>query len=129
MRVLIVDDFEDCTQALAALFRLDGHETAEADGGPAALRLAASFRPDVLLIEPAVGGNSGFELCRTLRRQPEPVKVAIAITYLGGPDARQACGLAGFDAYFLKPASYDAVAAVVDELVRQREPVGVGRLR
>ena len=129
MRVLIVDDFEDCTEALAALFRLDGHETAEAEGSPEALRLAASFRPDVLLIEPAVGGNSGFELCRTLRRQPEPVKAAIAITYLDSTEARQACGLAGFDACFLKPASYDALAAVVDELVRRREPASIGRPR
>lgn len=41
-----------------------------ASTGAEALRLAAELRPDVVLVDIDLGGESGFELARRLDRQP-----------------------------------------------------------
>jgi CheY-like chemotaxis protein len=45
LRVLVVEDDDDCAQSMALLLRLDGHEVAVARRGPDALEAARQGPP------------------------------------------------------------------------------------
>ena len=70
-RLLVVDDNRDAADSLAVLLRLQGHEVRVAHDGPAALELAASFRPDVAFLDIGMPGMDGYEVARpAARRRP-----------------------------------------------------------
>src|SRR5262249_23119107 len=50
-RVLVVDDNRDSAESLAAVLRLDHHETAVAYAGKEALLIAERERPDLILLD------------------------------------------------------------------------------
>jgi CheY-like chemotaxis protein len=117
MKVLIVDDLVDTTEAMGMLFRMDGHEAAEAQSALRALRIGKTWRPDAVLIDLQMPGMNGFDLCRAIRRDAPWVEVVIAISGLTGDGVRRACEDAGFDAYLLKPTPYEEVVALLSDLL------------
>lgn len=70
MRVLVVDDCRDTTSTLEALLGHWGHQAAVANDGATALSLAASFRPEVALVDLMMPGMRGDEVARALRALP-----------------------------------------------------------
>ena len=69
-RILIVDDNLDGATSLQLLLSMLGHETCVAHDGLQALRLAADFRPDTVLLDIGLPGLDGYEVARTLRADP-----------------------------------------------------------
>ena len=70
--MLVVDDNVDSAEMLAMLLKKSGHEVRTAYTGPAALEVAAAYRPDVVLLDIGLPGLNGFEVARRLRQQPAP---------------------------------------------------------
>jgi len=67
---VIVDDSPDFVAAARSLLRRQGPRVLGAASNCAeGLRLAAELRPDVVLVDIELGGESGFELARRLDRQ------------------------------------------------------------
>jgi two-component system, chemotaxis family, CheB/CheR fusion protein len=109
LRVLVVDDCPDTRTGLRHLLRWWGYEVDEAADGPAALSSAASFRPDVVLLDIGLPGMDGREVARQLRALPGPEKaLLVAVTGFGQPDDVKDCLQAGCDTYLLKP--YDPLS-------------------
>jgi two-component system, chemotaxis family, CheB/CheR fusion protein len=103
-RALVVDDCPDTTDSFCSLLRLWGYDTRAANDGPAALTLAADFRPDVALVDVAMPLLDGFEVARRLRALPGLEKsLLVAMTGLGSEEDRRRCREAGFDLHLLKP--------------------------
>ena len=71
-RVLIVDDDEDIGKYLTNFLRhvSDRVETAIASNGFDAGRLVQSFQPHVVLLDLMMPDMDGFEVCRTIKRDP-----------------------------------------------------------
>ncbi|CAE6837361.1 hypothetical protein R75465_06548 [Paraburkholderia aspalathi] len=67
MRILLVDDGADATEALGTLSEQDGHEVKRAQNGPDALRIVESFTPDVALIGISIPDMGGVALAQLLR--------------------------------------------------------------
>src|SRR5881227_60491 len=105
LRVLIVDDNRDGADSLLLLLELYGHEARAAYDGDAALRLAGTFCPDVVLLDIGMPGLDGYEVARRLRRD-EGLRDAllVAITGFGTEEDRRLAAQAGFDAHLTKPA-------------------------
>jgi CheY-like chemotaxis protein len=55
LRVLVVDDDPDTTETMRLLLEVWGNEVAVARDGTAAVRSAVHFRPDVVLLDLALG--------------------------------------------------------------------------
>ncbi len=109
LRVLVVDDCPDTRTVLRHLLRWWGHEMNEAPDGPAALSLAASVCPDVVLLDIGLPGMDGCEVARQLRALPGLEKaLLVAVTGFGRPDEVKECLQAGCDMHLLKP--YDPLA-------------------
>src|SRR4051794_33019542 len=61
IRVLVIDDHDLFRTGLRALLEDEGFEVADAVSGPAGIRRAPSFRPDVVVMDMNMPGMSGVE--------------------------------------------------------------------
>ena len=103
-RFLVVDDNVDAASTQAELLRVLGHEADCAFSGQEALRKAAQYRPNVVLLDLGMPGMDGFEVARHLRSMPEAREVRIiAQTGWGQESDRRRTAEAGFDAHLAKP--------------------------
>ena len=110
LRILVVDDKVDSAEILAMLLTLKGYDTKTTHDGDAALALAATFRPDVILLDIGMPKLNGYEVCRRIRQQVwgKSMKV-IAMTGWGQEDDRRKSHAAGFDFHLVKPVDLDVL--------------------
>src|SRR5262249_48412946 len=98
LRVLVVDDYPDSLTTLRWLLQAWGYEVAEAPDGPSALSSAASFVPDVVLLDIGLPGMDGYEVARQLRALPGQGKtLLVALTGFGQVADVERCLQAGCD--------------------------------
>jgi two-component system CheB/CheR fusion protein len=103
-RVLVVDDNVDAAESLATMIRTWGHEVRVAYDGPEALAVVPPYHPDLILLDIGLPGMSGYQVARSLRRQPEFKEVRlVALTGYGQEEDRRRSKEAGFDQHLVKP--------------------------
>jgi two-component system, OmpR family, response regulator len=108
LRVLVVEDYPDTATSTALLLKLFGHEVDVAGDGPTALRAAAAFPPDVVLLDIGLPGMDGYEVARRLRGQPLARRpFFIAVSGYRQPADRRREVEAGIDMHLLKPVDPD----------------------
>ncbi|HUR52889.1 MAG TPA: ATP-binding protein, partial [Gemmataceae bacterium] len=104
-RILIVDDNVDAAESLAMLLELKGHQVWTASSGPAAVEVALTHRPRLVLLDIGLPGMDGFEVARRLRQEPTLSGLTlVALTGYGQDDDRRRTKEAGFDYHLVKPA-------------------------
>jgi CheY-like chemotaxis protein len=104
-RILIVDDERDLVAPLALRLRACGRfEVAVAFDGEAGMARAVQFLPDVALIDLAMPGLDGWQLCRRLREDPRTrlVEIVIMTAWLS-PDLGKRALSEGVSQLLLKP--------------------------
>jgi CheY-like chemotaxis protein len=116
--VLVVDGLPDAAESLALLLALWGYEFRVAYDGPRALQVAKDYRPDVIFLDLALPGLSGFAVARRLRQDPAfETTLLVALT---GYDADPALSSeAGLDLHLTKPVEPE----VLRQLLADRHPV------
>ncbi len=103
-RLLVVDDDRSMRRSMARLLHSWGHQVAVASGATRALTIAESFKPDVAILDLAIGDGSGLELARALRDKHADRRIQLyAMTADSDETVRRAC-MAVFDAYLVKPS-------------------------
>jgi PAS domain S-box-containing protein len=113
-RVLVVDDNVDAAEATAMLLELSGHEVKIAFDAEQALRVVATFVPDVAFLDIGLPGMSGLELARLLRQMPAlGGSRLVAMTGYGQDKDREASEKAGFDAHLTKPVDPVALHSLI----------------
>jgi signal transduction histidine kinase/CheY-like chemotaxis protein len=119
-RILIVDDNRASADALAQLLQMQGHDTRTAYDGVKAVEAAATFRPDVMLLDIGLPKLSGYEVARRVRQQPwgESV-VLIAQTGWGQEEDKRRSQEAGCNFHIVKPID---IAALENLLARLMPP-------
>ena len=104
LRVLVVDDNEDSAAGLGMLLEMTGNEVRTAHDGIEALGAAEHFRPHVVLLDIGLPKMDGYDVARTIRRQPWGDRtVLIAVTGWGEASDRLRSRDAGFDHHLVKP--------------------------
>jgi signal transduction histidine kinase len=114
LRIVVVDDMPDNRDSMSLLLGIKGHAVRVAGSGPEGLATIAEERPDVALIDIGLPGFDGCELARRVRARFElghPMLVALT-GYGNGADRDRALE-AGFDAYIVKPFSFEAFVKTV----------------
>jgi PAS domain S-box-containing protein len=120
-RLLIVDDLKDSAESLAVLMRIKGHDVHTAYDGATAVTLAATLKPDVILLDIGLPVMNGYEACRRIREQPSGHEIfTIALTGWGQPSDRRQTEEAGFDLHLLKPVDGAALADLLVSLPATR---------
>jgi CheY-like chemotaxis protein len=101
LRVLVVDDHRDSADSLGHLLTTLGHDARVAYGGADARAEAASFPPDVVLMDIEMPGEDGYAVARSLCAQLSYRPVRVAVTCFGNLEGRSRSE--GFEHHLLKP--------------------------
>jgi CheY-like chemotaxis protein len=117
-RILVVDDVSDAAYSLAMVCELYGAEAKVARNGVEALRVAAEFRPEVVLMDITMPHMDGYEAARRIRG--EEWGKAVILTGWGRRSDVEAAHAAGFDGHLLKPVEADALVTLVSDLCSRK---------
>jgi DNA-binding response OmpR family regulator len=119
--VLVVDDEAAIAEAVRARLSSEGFRVLVAGDGPQALELAASERPDLVVLDLMLPGMDGLEVCRRLQHDRwVPVLMLTAKT----EEADKVAGFAvGADDYLTKPFSLRELAVRVKAILRRVERI------
>jgi CheY-like chemotaxis protein len=101
--VLLVDDSELVTDALAVLLRETGHRVRVAGSVAEALARARESLPDVLLLDLTLRDGDGLEVLRALAAEGRAVRAPVALTGHPDPEPEARCLAAGCVAVLVKP--------------------------
>ena len=115
-RVLVIEDTEDNRQIVRDLLTNAGYEIVEAEDGESGVAMAASVRPDVILMDIQLPVMDGYEAARRIKADPATAHIPIiAVTSyaLAGDEAKTRD--AGCDGYITKPFSPRLLLAKVRE--------------
>lgn len=118
-RLLIADDNPGARSGLIALLNTmlagaAGLMILEASTGEAAVRLAANFQPDLVLMDIQMPEMDGIEAIRQIKQRQPGVKVA-ALTMFA--DRRQEALEAGADLFLLKGTPPDRLLSAIQSLL------------
>jgi PAS domain S-box-containing protein len=123
LRVLVVEDTLAVSELLTTLLRLWGHAVRAVSDGPAALSVARTYHPDVVLLDIGLPGMSGYDVARHLWQETGHTRPVIAaITGYGQAEDRRRAEEAGFDYHMLKPIDPNALRAMFEDAASLRPP-------
>ena len=109
-RILVVDDNKDSADSLGMLLRLKGNDIRTAHDGLEAVELAATFQPELVLLDIGLPKLNGYEVARRIRHQPWAREVIlVAVTGWGQDEDRRRSQEAGFNFHIVKPADLGAL--------------------
>src|SRR5919107_5233668 len=118
-RVLVVEDEPIINQAVADRLPAEGFAVAQEYAGPAAVATAASWHPDVLVLDVMLPGFDGHEVCRRVQAA-RPVPVLMLTARDDETDVLVGLGV-GADDYLTKPFSMRELVARLKALLRRVE--------
>lgn len=122
--LLFADDNEDMRLMVRDLLQSSGHEVALAPDGLSALAAVQAREPDLLILDLAMPGMTGFEVCRAIKRNPFTSRIPVLmLTSHGEVESKLEGFEAGADDYLPKPFDPRELRARVSALLRlvQRE--------
>lgn len=125
MRVMIVEDKVDVAESLKYALSAMGHDVAAVHDGRAALDMARSFRPEVVLCDLGLPGIDGYAVARQFRSDD-----ALRHTYLislsgyARPEDIARSRAAGFEQHVSKPPRLSELNEI---LLRARPPNAAAR--
>ena len=119
--ILVVDDEPQILQLVRDYLEHGGFKVLTAIDGPAALRTAATQRPDLVILDLGLPGVDGLDVTRSLRRNGDvPIIMLTART----EESDKLVGLElGADDYVTKPFSPKELVARVRSVLRRTEAI------
>jgi DNA-binding response OmpR family regulator len=122
-RILIVEDDLTVAEVVVDYLRHAGLEPRHALDGQIALELAATWRPDLVVLDLMLPGMEGLEVCRRLREKQDPQTPlpVIMLTALGEESDRVRGLEVGADDYVTKPFSPRELTLRVQAVLRRAQ--------
>jgi len=120
--ILVVEDDEQISELMRDFLEAEGFRVLQAGNGRETSEQLERSRPDLVLLDVMLPDESGFEICRRLRRD-STVPVLFLSARDGDADKIRGLGLGGDD-YIVKSATPAEVVARVKAVLRRTSPVG-----
>ncbi|GAA2846902.1 response regulator transcription factor [Streptosporangium fragile] len=129
IRILVVDDEPYLADLVATALRYEGFETAIAGTGAAAVSLAETFGPDLIVLDVMLPDVLGTEVCHRIRATGSEVPV-VFLTALDATEDKIGGLTVGGDDYVTKPFSLEELIARIRAVLRrtQRASTESGRV-
>jgi twitching motility two-component system response regulator PilH len=117
--ILVVEDTPSEMELMVHYLRDSGWDIISATSAQEALGKAAQHQIDVIVTDVVMPGMSGFELCRSLKKQPETANVPIVICTSKNQDIDRLWGMKqGADAYLTKPYTQEQLVQSVKSVMK-----------
>jgi DNA-binding response OmpR family regulator len=124
LRALLCDDAPDLRMVLEPLLVREGFEVKVASEGTTAVDLAASFDPDVVIMDVVLPGIDGLEACRRIRQFSDAYLLILSAK---NTEIDKVVGLSiGADDYVTKPFSPNELIARLRAMLRRPRRAGRG---
>ncbi len=106
-RILIVEDQAEIREIIRMTLELDDYEIAEAEDGDSGLRMVASFKPELVLLDVMMPGSlDGFQVCQRIKADADRQATKVVMLTARGQAGDEALGQqAGASALLRKPFS------------------------
>ncbi|MDF9806146.1 two-component system KDP operon response regulator KdpE [Streptomyces sp. HB372] len=118
-RVLVVEDDVQLVRALKINLQARSYEVEEASDAGSALRLAATCKPDVIVLDLGLPDMDGVELIRMIRGWSRVPILVLSARHMSEDKVRALD--AGADDYVTKPFSMDELLARLRAATRRRQ--------
>jgi DNA-binding response OmpR family regulator len=103
MKILIVEDEKILSMVLEEKFKDEAFDTKVAADGEEAMAFAASFSPDIILLDLILPKKDGFEVLKELKSDPKLQDITvIVLSNLGEDDEIKKALSLGAKDYFVK---------------------------
>ena len=118
LSVAVVDDDDSFARSLERLFRASGFEARTYASAEIFLASTTLPPPDCLVLDVKLGGMSGLDLQRQLRKLGDSPPI-IFVTAHDEPGVREQAQRMGCVAYFLKPVTRNSIIEAITRGVEQ----------
>jgi two-component system, cell cycle response regulator len=113
---LVVDDSLAVREQLCTALRRLGIDSHAAENAEMALSMVEQCKFDIAFLDVVMPGSDGYDLCRSLRRNPHARTMPVLmLTSRSSPFDRARGMLAGCDHYLTKPIAWEAFGRAVDK--------------
>ncbi len=117
-QILIVEDSKVEADKLRKCFEGKGFSTLVVTSGEEAELRLKSFKPDLIVLDVILPGESGFELCRKLKTEPATQAIPVVIYSTKDKQIDRTWGdMSGADAYLSKTVDETTLLATIDRLI------------
>lgn len=117
VKILVVDDEQSLLDLVTAYLRKEGYEVYTAMDGPAGLKAARAFAPDLIVLDVMLPGMDGIEVLTRLRRESD---VYVIMLTARAEETDKIVGLSvGADDYLTKPFSPRELVARIKAALRR----------
>jgi len=114
--VLLVEDSVTETQLLTRYLRQAGFNVVSVTSGEEAHIKLQAQKPDLVILDVILPGQSGFELCREIKTNIDTKKIPVVICSTKGTDADKLWGsMLGADAYISKPVDQQELMKTINK--------------
>ncbi len=118
--ILIVEDDADIAELLAHYLARAGYQTERLASGADVIRHVRRTAPELILLDVMLPGQSGVDICRSLRADPATAATPVIMVTARGDETDRVAGLElGADDYITKPFSPKELVARVGALLRR----------
>jgi len=120
-KILIVDDEPDIVDFIEYNLQNEEFITAKAYNGDDALKIAADFRPDLIILDVMMPQMDGIETCRRLRQNPDLTSTYILFLTARSEEYSEIAGFeAGADDFVNKPVKPRALMSRINAIARRK---------
>ncbi len=117
-KILVVEDDSSILVGLVDLLETEGYEVCTAQDGKAALRMYATEKPTLILLDLMIPEISGYDVCRQIRKQDEVIPILMLTAK--GQEVEKVVGLElGADDYIVKPFGVSELVARIRAHLRR----------
>ena len=103
-KILLVDDSKTELFHLSEILGKRGYEVRTAENGDEAMRRLAEDKPDLILMDVVMPGQNGFQLTRSITRDPRFADVPVIMCTSKGQETDRVWGMRqGARDYIVKP--------------------------
>jgi DNA-binding response OmpR family regulator len=117
-RILVVDDVPENVRLLEAVLDAQGYDVVSATSGDAALELALSARPDLVLLDVMMPPPDGLAVCKRLRQQDETAVLPVIMLTASEGSEKTTAIEAGADDFIPKPFNRAELLTRIRSLLR-----------
>jgi DNA-binding response OmpR family regulator len=122
-RVLVIDDELEFVDFVAERLRLKGFGVSSALSGKEGLEKAHSEKPDLIILDLAMPGMSGYDVCLKLKTDEHYKRIpVIIISAKFQPNDIEFGKSLGAEAYFTKPVELEGLFSEISSLLKNRTP-------
>ena len=120
-KIMVVDDEPDVVELIERMLVSEGMEVVRAYDGIAALDLAVTEQPDLVLLDIMMPMMSGYEVCEQLKANPQTKEIPVVCLSSGhSVEAHGRCLRAGALTLVVKPFSPAELVAQVRSHLSER---------